>query len=239
MRKFFVLFLMTPFLFAHSANGEEPSPLWNKINGSWKIQADPARITDESQKTWEYGYSELINNRSIISCAAFSHITSIRTTLTPADAGDGNMLMIFFASSEYRKFHAFRLVGDKQTIHAVQFIQSDVIDPEKPKSLKNNFSISILSEKKIDLAYGSPLSVEIDISDTRAKISINRTFTFSAEAGEKLSDGSFGISHRLNALTVSSFQVFSGRKKIFEDDFSADRIKRPKAVMSVTTDGKK
>jgi hypothetical protein len=239
MKKRFIVIAVTLLFLPYPAKSEDAIPLWNNINGRWLVSAETKQISDESKKTWEFGYSELINNRSIISCERYSNITSIRTNILPTETSDGSMLMLFFSSSSYRSFYAFRFTGDKNSFTALQFIKSEIIDSSKPASKKNNFKITVLSEKKANYPYDKPLNLSININNKKAQIILNGKQELSFEAEEKLTDGFFGISHKFNAISASSFKVLSGKKTIFEDDFTTDKVRRPKAVMTTTSDEKK
>lgn len=213
--------------------------IWANINGNWTVESEHKTLTDSGQKIARTGYSELLDTRSIVSNQKIQGITSIKTAVTLSEPEESNSFTVFFASREYRSFFGFRLTGDSQKISAVQFINSEPKDPSIPYTVKNSFEVKTLAEKTASAAFGKEIKILIELKNKTAVLYLNGKKALSYDIENSFQEGFIGFSHTENKISISEMKCFSGKKIVFEDDFSADKIKRYKAVFNKKTNEKK
>ncbi|HSV97531.1 MAG TPA: hypothetical protein VLM75_11445 [Spirochaetota bacterium] len=133
---------------------------------------------------------------------------------------------LLFALSDYRVFYAFRFSGDGTRLNKLQFINSTIKDTTLRPAVKWNYTIAEIASRDIELEYNREYRAEIRVKKNRAALYIDGKKLMEAEAPEDLASGKIGFSNRNAILKIADVKVYSGRKLVFEDDFSKDSIKR-------------
>jgi hypothetical protein len=212
---------------------------WQKISGAWQIKSErnSGYLFDQYSRSVDYGYSDLINNNSLISIDAPSGITRISSKIELlSPRAEDNHITVFFAAQSYRDFFGFRFAGRDKGFTEVQFIRSSVIDTTLPPSQKNNFRVEVLSSKVFVRQPSSPIDVTINIRGFEAELVIDGASVLKAEAQRSLSDGQFGFSHTNNLLRISDVAAYRGQSIVFSDNFTAQSIKSN--VVNATVENK-
>lgn len=204
----------------------ESDPLWLLINGKWESYKDKKAIVDDRQKAIEFGYTELINNNSLVTQKTLSGVTSIQTSVTFLDPIGDNSGMIFLTEESFLFFHAFRFTGSKKKLDRIQFIKSEIRDPSLPRDVKGNFVITVLAEADTDISFGAETSYTVAIDGKKAALLVNGKKVLAGNAERDLSKGKFGFSHKNNRIRITLVKALAGETTVFEDNFSEDRIYR-------------
>jgi hypothetical protein len=213
-----------------NAHAEGRAYKWKKISGKWEIKKScgSSSFLEESRaKTRQWGYSELINNNSIISENPLEKYSRIAFSMELADPTDNPVqMMAFFAARDYRYFHAFRFSGDREGIERVSLVRSREKDPKLPRNVKWNFIIEEKMSKEYPLEYNRNYRIDIRFQKKSVLLYIDKKRIASFISKEPLNSGRFGFSSRNAIIRISEVKVYAGNRIIFEDDFSEDTIKR-------------
>ena len=207
---------------------------WMRITGRWEIQSSPNSnshfLWERRAKTREWGYSELINYNSIIAENPLNEYSRITFNMEIADPIDNPVqIMAFFASrySRYsRYFHAFRFSGVRAGLKRVSLISSREKNPELPRRVKWNYIIEEKLTKNCTLEYDKNYFIDIRFYGKKILLYINKKRVASFVSKEPLNSGRFGFSNRNASIKIADVKIYSGKKIVFEDDFSEDTIKR-------------
>ncbi len=241
--KYYLLLCMITFSFCVNLHAntvaEELSVehVWRQINGKWEIKKGEKNsyIIDNKVKSYRWGYNELINHNTIITLEPLETYSSINYNIIFSSPLKNDIrYMSTFSIKEDRVFYAFRFTGDEKSINKIEFIQSIVKDPEKKKSVKWNFDI--LSLKSIDytLNFNTEYNVEIKIARKRTTLLLNRKPVMTVEIpASEVNSGQFGFSSLHFKPMIWDINVFDGRKKVFSEDFSTDRVRRVRVTGTI------
>jgi hypothetical protein len=217
-------------LLSFNAISDEKAFKWKKISGSWEIKKSCNSsyfLTESRGKTRQWGYSELINNNSIIAEKPLEGYSRIAFSMELAEPMDNPVqMMAFFASRDYRYFHAFRFSGNREGIKKVSLISSREKDPKLPGKVKWNFIIEEKLSTDYPLEYKRTYRIDIRFPKKRVLLYIDKKRIASFTVREPLNSGRFGFSNRNASIRISDVKVYAGKSIIFEDDFSEDTIKR-------------
>lgn len=204
---------------------------WMRITGRWEIQRSPNSNTyflwESRAKTREWGYSELINYNSIIAENPLNEYSRITFNMELADPLDNPVqIMAFFAARNFRYFHAFRFSGVRAGLKKTSLISSREKNPALPRRVKGNFIIEEKLTKDCALEYDKNYRIDIRFYGKKVLLFIDKKRIASFVSKEPLNSGRFGFSNRNASIKIADVKVYSGKKLIFEDDFSEDTIKR-------------
>ncbi|MGL4368883.1 MAG: hypothetical protein ACRCUT_04320, partial [Spirochaetota bacterium] len=190
------------------------------------VETTARYLFDTKQKGYQFGYSDLINNNGIISTGKFSQPTRLTAAMDILSPSADNTATFFFAAESYKKFHALRIYGTKEKIEKAAIIRCELKDTTLPLDAKNNFVITVIDEKPLTCEWGKTIAIDITVKkQKKIKAKVN-DIELSCALDAPLADGSAGFSHQNNLIRVHSVKVQSDGAVLFEDDFSADRIKR-------------
>ncbi len=233
MHRMLCLFFAVAFILqvlSFNALAKEKIFKWRKISGNWAIQKScngSHFLVERKGKTRQWGYSELINNNSIIAAKPLSGYTRIAFSIEIAEPMDNPVqILAFFAARDFRYFHAFRFSGSMEGIERVSLISSREKNPKLPRSVKWNFIIEENMTRDYLLEYKRNYRIDIRFNKNRVLLYIDKKRIASFISEEPLNSGRFGFSNRNASLRISDVKVYSGSRIIFEDDFSEDTIKR-------------
>lgn len=218
-------------IFSSDAITDEKTYKWMKISGNWETRKscnDSSYFLWESKaKTRQWGYSELINNKSIIAENPLNEYSRITFNMEIADPIDNPVqIMAFFAARDFRYFHAFRFSGVRAGLKKVSLISSREKNPALPRRVKGNFIIEEKLTKDCVLEYDKNYFIDIRFYGKKILLFIDKKRIASFVSKEPLNSGRFGFSNRNASIKIADVKVYSGKKLIFEDDFSEDTIKR-------------
>ncbi len=217
------------FNFTLSAFPEEDTPKWTRVIGKWEIGKDGIGnyLLESKIRTYNRGYSELINYNSLASYKPLPEYSSIKLSFAVMNPAKCPVeVMLFFAGTEYRDFFAFKFIINEKDEDKVQFICSKVKDKSLKRSVKNNYMVTALESKLYTIEFGREYSIEIRVNKAKAALFINGKKEIEAEADRDLGTGLIGFSSRNAQFRIRGVKVYSGDKIVFEDDFSKDSIKR-------------
>ena len=210
---------------------DEKTFKWKKISGRWEIQSSPNSnshfLWEGKVNTRQWGYSELINYNSIIAENPLNEYSRISFNMEIADPLDNPVqIMTFFAARNFRYFHAFRFSGVRAGLKKVSLISSREKNPELPRRVKWNFIIEEKLTKNCSLEYDKNYFIDIRFYGKKILLYINKKRVASFVSKEPLNSGRFGFSNRNASIKIADVKIYSGKKIVFEDDFSEDTIKR-------------
>jgi hypothetical protein len=201
---------------------------WKKISGKWQVMKlnTGGVLYNPKPKAYKFGYSELINNNSIISYHPLKKVTKISFYWKAYNPQAENNVMFFFNAASFKQFHGFRLTGNASQLTKIVLLRSEIKDTTRRRSARWNFSLTELASKKVAIPFSKVYKSTIVIKGSTCAFYLEDEKIFEAEARSNLADGNFGFSHLHNLLQISRVEVFSGNRLIFSDDFSQDSIKR-------------
>ena len=233
MHRTLCLLFTAAFIFqilSFNAIAEGKALKWKKISGKWEIKKSCGSsyfLVESRGKTRQWGYSELINNNSIISEKPLEKYSRIAFSMELEDpTGNPVQMMAFFAARDYRYFHALRFSGGREGIERISLISSREKDPKLPRRVKWNFIIEEKMTREFPLEYNRSYHMDIRFHKRGVLLYIDKKKIASFKAKEPLNSGRFGFSSRNAGIKIAEVKVFSGNRIIFEDDFSEDTIKR-------------
>jgi hypothetical protein len=218
-------------IFSFDALADKKTYKWMRITGKWEIQRSPHSnsyfLGESKAKTRQLGYSELINYNSIIAENPLNEYSRITFTMEIADPVDNPVqIMAFFAARDFRYFHAFRFSGVRAGINKISLVSSREKNPALPRRVKWNFIIEEKLTKDCVLEYDKNYRIDIRFYSNRVLLYIDKKKVASFVSKEPLNSGRFGFSNRNASIKIAEVKIYSGRKIVFEDDFSEDTIKR-------------
>jgi hypothetical protein len=229
-----------------AAFGQDVVYRWISIAGKWETRKDNKEIflIESKSKTYNHGYSELINYNSLISQDVIIEPSLIQFSFSMSSPANTTEQLFFFNSDDFRSFYAFKLAGDGKKISKISLISSKINDTTLPRAIKNNFTVSEMAAKECSLDYNKDFASEIAINKRKKTLAfkVNGKELLSTNLPNDISSGKIGFSNRNAVLKIAGLKVYSGKKVVFEDDFSTDSIKRLKFTakkISETEDVKK
>lgn len=219
-----ILLFGLPFI----ARAEEDAK-WRSVSGKWRTGSDKEStyIVETKLRSRSWGYSELINQNSIVTLESLTGVTSIKFTLRFQEPVKSEVTaMAYFNVESYREFIGFRFSGNKESLNKAQFITSQIKDKSKPPSKKWNFKITEIETCECSLSYNKEYKMEIQIEKGSAALYIDGKKILQGKCDEATGSGKIGFSVKNAALRIDDVRAFNGKKIVFEDDFSRDTIKR-------------
>ncbi len=206
--------------------------MWLKVSGHWNIDNASHSLIDSASSRPAFGYNDLNDTNSIVSLNSFDTFTSITCDfLLHAPEENNNFTLVFSVSNYSRNFYGIRFHGTKKGINRIALIRSNSINDALPSKEKNNFVIENLTDSDINLSYDSPVQLRLLRLKSKLKVLVNGKTAIEYSLNCKLPAGNFGISHINNLVQIKSFSVLNGKKTIFTDDFSSNRIKTMKIII--------
>ena len=222
------LVLIVSILFIKSPSFSDGDFIWTQVSGKWDIDLSSNTLIDTKNNTYQYGYSDLINNNTLISFRPIDKFTDFSSDIIVSEPVDEcHASVLFSITDHYRSFYGIRLFGNTESINKLSLIKSDTNDSSLASSVKNNFTIKEIQSVSIKLSYNSPIKINIALKRGRIIIKLNDKLAleYSAESFTPGS-GQIGFSHRNNFIRVKSVVVTINKNILFTDDFSKNRIKK-------------
>jgi hypothetical protein len=202
---------------------------WLQVSGRWKIVnvENINQVTEEKIKPSIWGYDDIINNNSIVTNTRLNNCDKIScTVLLNNPVEDIIIFRILYFIQDHRSFHSFEFTGDRKGIDKVHYVKSDVVDASRNTHQKWNFSVQRIKSSPIDLRYGRKYHIEVLIKDKTSILFVDGKKAFSSDINNTKCDGKIGFSSNRIKPYISNVEVYSGKNKIFYDDFSTDSITR-------------
>lgn len=213
--------------------------VWQQISGSWKNEKIGTTyfLYDNRSKSYNFNYTELNNNNSIISINSYKY-DKIAVSIKPYNPSKYNTFAIYFNSpGDRREFEAFRFIGSKDGITSVEHIVSTINDTSLPKDVKLNFSITVLDSKEIHLPFSESHLYEINFNRKNTVLLIDGNETMKVSLAKKRPDVSqFGIYHNSNLVKIYNFSAFYKNEVILTDNFEKSTVR--KSVANVTIESR-
>ncbi len=227
--KIILIIIICSYTFAEEKN-EKKEFKWRKISGQWAFSHSQNYnyIFDQRLRAHDFGFSELINNCSLISTkTAVKKILNsdqFKAVFKLFNQKPANNFMFFFSATSYKNFYGIRFYGNKKSINKVSLIRSVIKDTTKPVSAKWNFEIIEIESKPVKLDFNKVYTLDVQLKGKRVKAFIDNNLLLEKSLKEKLPTGRFGISHENNLIQVIDVKAFNNKKLVFEDDFSKNSV---------------
>ena len=241
--KFKVFFLMyvacsLTFISLSFAKEKNDNRCWMQISGNWNIvSVDGLHFLAElKHKPYKWGYSELINNNSIIGMNSIDKWDKISFDFELLDVFLPNPSFSFvFGLEEQRLFHGLKFVYDTEIkeFSGLKLIESTIVDPKKSYRVKWNFKISEIESSAVAVPFKRKHRFEIKTSRNNYYVFVNKKRVMKFSSDKPLTAGKIGFSSiHVNPL-ISDLKVYSGSKIVFSDDFSTDTVRRIRATGTI------
>ncbi len=233
-RKVNILFTSILIIICHSfLYAENKNFKWDNISGKWQIgQKEKDTFLENNGKFYRWEYSEIINFNSILTMNSIAGYSIIKFNIEISDPILSPVeIMLPFSLKDFRNFYAFKFVIDNYWDNELLFISSKIKDLSLDKSVKKNFTITKLQKKNFSLEFDRNYDIEIRIDKNAAVLYIDGKKEMEAQASEdlpreNLACGRIGFSSRNTKVRIRNVKIYNGEKTVFEDDFSAESIKR-------------
>lgn len=223
-----ILICLTLFFAIKSPSFSDGDFIWFQVSGKWDVDNSSNSLVDTKKGAYQYGYSDLINNNTLISFRPIDKFTDFSSDIIVSEPVDEcHASVLFSITDHYRSFYGIRLFGDTESINKLSLIKSDTNDSSLASSVKNNFTVKEIKSVSIKLSYNSPIKINIALKQGRIIIKLNdkKALEYSTESVIPGS-GQIGFSHRNNFIRVKSVLVTINNNILFTDDFSKNRIKK-------------
>lgn len=200
---------------------------WQQISGNWSVVLDnrESYLRESRGRSFNFGYSPLINLNSLISINEYS-ATSITHTFALHSPASASTYLTFFAASDFRQFHAVQFSGGRANINTISIIRSTIKDTTKPRQEKGNFIVATLASQELPLDYGRAYTLTINIQGKTISVLIDNAQVLSHTLDDELEGGKIGFASRNCLPIIDNLKVFKGNNILFEDDFTKESIKK-------------
>lgn len=207
-------------------------PAWNQINGKWEtVKIDNKYyLTELKNRSHNWGYSELLNNNSLVLLNPLEKWERITFECEFLDVFLSNPSFTFiFGMKEQRILHGFKfeqLSNVRNQFSTLKIIKSEILDNTKSYKENNNYRITNINMINTIVHYSVKQKFEIRAEDNKYSLLMNNKLIISFPSHDVLNAGLIGFSCINVQPIIGEIKVYNKKNLVFNDDFTIDKIKR-------------